>query len=134
LSWLDDVFGLGTMDQDVPFHDSIRVCSTVGVKYHPTVKQLVGAGQATLWRTLIWLDDVFGLETMDQDEVVVAFADVPETSDTAVTQSPATTSRLSRRWVMVRFIPFRFRRGICGSFTSVWWALCAFTHSEVRPH
>jgi hypothetical protein len=25
LNWLDDVFGLGTMDQTLPFHDSIRV-------------------------------------------------------------------------------------------------------------
>jgi hypothetical protein len=65
LSWLGDVFGLGAMDHALPFHDSMRVWLFVPLKNSPTATQFVGLVHATLSRTFSWLDDVFGLGTMD---------------------------------------------------------------------
>jgi len=43
----EDVFGLGTTDQLLPFHPSVRVCVVVAPLKLPTAAQLVGVEQAT---------------------------------------------------------------------------------------
>jgi hypothetical protein len=66
-----DPFGLGTMDQDEPFHISVSV-SSVDPWYVPTAIQKSGPLHDTSESPLFWDADVFGLGTIDQAETVVA--------------------------------------------------------------
>jgi hypothetical protein len=67
--WVDEVFGLGTIDHPDPSHDSIKVPpGTVSADALPTAVQADGELQDTPNRALSWVGEVLGLATMDHTE------------------------------------------------------------------
>jgi hypothetical protein len=60
------LFGLATIDQLVPFHDSTNVGLPEALEKLPTAVQLVALEQATLWREESIAPAGFGLATIDQ--------------------------------------------------------------------
>ena len=61
-----DPFGLGTMDQVEPFHDSVSVRISLPVLYAPTPVQADGAEHDTPLRVSDSRLEVSGLGTIDQ--------------------------------------------------------------------